>query len=203
MNLYPVLNFIDISSHRGVLSILLFYIILHYSSHYTFASVCGTMCGTSHVIISLPSYLSKILWLNYQSSLHYDWFSATMTCPTYILGASWRLWIQVILFMMIYLVSFFRMQIWIGAPLVVNSSWKNPSGEWHVGCKLVYELFTKDLTSRLKVLPNWNLFFLFPCVWWIFNLVTLRTLQSIPSENVSVMGRKRGRKCGMKRIRKQ
>ncbi|KNA22818.1 hypothetical protein SOVF_030530 [Spinacia oleracea] len=37
-----------------------------------------------------------------------------------------------------------------GAPLVVNSSWKNPSGEWHVGCKLVYELFTKDLTSRLK-----------------------------------------------------
>ncbi|KMT16382.1 hypothetical protein BVRB_3g055270 [Beta vulgaris subsp. vulgaris] len=37
-----------------------------------------------------------------------------------------------------------------GAQLVVNSSWKNPSGEWHVGCKLVYELFTKDLTSRLK-----------------------------------------------------
>ncbi|XP_057527935.1 tripeptidyl-peptidase 2 isoform X1 [Amaranthus tricolor] len=37
-----------------------------------------------------------------------------------------------------------------GAPLVVNHSWKNPSGEWHVGCKLVYELFTKDLTSRLK-----------------------------------------------------
>ncbi|XP_021765110.1 tripeptidyl-peptidase 2-like [Chenopodium quinoa] len=37
-----------------------------------------------------------------------------------------------------------------GAPLVVNSSWKNPSGEWHVGYKLVYELFTKDLTSRLK-----------------------------------------------------
>ncbi|KAL8148295.1 hypothetical protein AgCh_005606 [Apium graveolens] len=37
-----------------------------------------------------------------------------------------------------------------GASLVVNSSWKNPSGEWHVGYKLVYELFTDTLTSRLK-----------------------------------------------------
>lgn len=37
-----------------------------------------------------------------------------------------------------------------GASLVVNSSWMNPSGEWHVGCKLVYELFTDDLTSRMK-----------------------------------------------------
>ncbi|KAK8511926.1 hypothetical protein V6N12_074615 [Hibiscus sabdariffa] len=37
-----------------------------------------------------------------------------------------------------------------GASLVVNSSWKNPSGEWHVGYKLVYELFTNALTSRLK-----------------------------------------------------
>ncbi|KAG6716915.1 hypothetical protein I3842_04G072100 [Carya illinoinensis] len=37
-----------------------------------------------------------------------------------------------------------------GTTLVVNPSWKNPSGEWHVGCKLVYELFTKTLTSRLK-----------------------------------------------------
>ncbi|RCV07666.1 hypothetical protein SETIT_1G263600v2 [Setaria italica] len=37
-----------------------------------------------------------------------------------------------------------------GARLVVNSSWKNPSQEWHVGCKLIYELFTYTLTSRLK-----------------------------------------------------
>ncbi|WZY85249.1 hypothetical protein YC2023_031633 [Brassica napus] len=37
-----------------------------------------------------------------------------------------------------------------GAPLVVNSSWKNPTGEWRVGCKLVYQLFTDDLTSRVK-----------------------------------------------------
>ncbi|XAR53659.1 Tripeptidyl-peptidase II [Bertholletia excelsa] len=37
-----------------------------------------------------------------------------------------------------------------GATLIVNSSWKNPSGEWHVGYKLVYELFTDTLTSRLK-----------------------------------------------------
>ncbi|KAK3008490.1 hypothetical protein RJ639_015101 [Escallonia herrerae] len=37
-----------------------------------------------------------------------------------------------------------------GASLVVNSSWNNPSGEWRVGYKLVYELFTNTLTSRLK-----------------------------------------------------
>ncbi|PSS33070.1 Tripeptidyl-peptidase, partial [Actinidia chinensis var. chinensis] len=37
-----------------------------------------------------------------------------------------------------------------GASLVVNASWKNPSGEWHVGYKLVYEFFTDTLTSRLK-----------------------------------------------------
>ncbi|CAN0902776.1 Tripeptidyl-peptidase 2 [Linum grandiflorum] len=37
-----------------------------------------------------------------------------------------------------------------GASLAVNPSWKNPSGEWHVGCKLVYELYTGTLTSRLK-----------------------------------------------------
>ncbi|KAL9662725.1 hypothetical protein QQ045_027559 [Rhodiola kirilowii] len=37
-----------------------------------------------------------------------------------------------------------------GADLFVNPLWKNPSGEWHVGCKLVYELFTDTLTSRLK-----------------------------------------------------
>jgi tripeptidyl-peptidase-2 len=37
-----------------------------------------------------------------------------------------------------------------GASLVVNSSWENPSGEWRVGYKLVYELFTGTLTSRLK-----------------------------------------------------
>lgn len=37
-----------------------------------------------------------------------------------------------------------------GASLVINSSWKNPTGEWHVGYKLVYELFTDTLTSRLK-----------------------------------------------------
>ncbi|XP_031094573.1 tripeptidyl-peptidase 2 isoform X2 [Ipomoea triloba] len=37
-----------------------------------------------------------------------------------------------------------------GASLIVNSAWNNPSGEWHVGCKLVFELFTDDLTSRVK-----------------------------------------------------
>ncbi|XP_068645593.1 tripeptidyl-peptidase 2 isoform X2 [Aristolochia californica] len=37
-----------------------------------------------------------------------------------------------------------------GASLLVNPKWENPSGEWHVGCKLVYELFTGDLTSRVK-----------------------------------------------------
>lgn len=38
-----------------------------------------------------------------------------------------------------------------GAKLLVNQSWKNPSQEWHVGYKLVYELFTDTLTSRIQV----------------------------------------------------
>ncbi|KAG4941702.1 hypothetical protein JHK87_045573 [Glycine soja] len=38
-----------------------------------------------------------------------------------------------------------------GASLVINTSWKNPSGEWRVGYKLVYELFTEGVISRLKV----------------------------------------------------
>ncbi|KAK4796287.1 hypothetical protein SAY86_028613 [Trapa natans] len=37
-----------------------------------------------------------------------------------------------------------------GASLSINPSWKNPSGEWHVGTKLVYELFTDTLSSRVK-----------------------------------------------------
>ncbi|KAK6936837.1 hypothetical protein RJ641_033867, partial [Dillenia turbinata] len=35
-----------------------------------------------------------------------------------------------------------------GASMPVNSSWKNPSGEWHVGCQLVYELFTNILNKK-------------------------------------------------------
>lgn len=45
----------------------------------------------------------------------------------------------------------FNAKFHTGASLVVDSSWKNPSGEWHVGYKLVYELFTDTLTSRVKV----------------------------------------------------
>ncbi|KAG0483009.1 hypothetical protein HPP92_011093 [Vanilla planifolia] len=37
-----------------------------------------------------------------------------------------------------------------GARLLINPSWKNPSQEWHIGCKLVYELFTETLTTRIK-----------------------------------------------------
>ena len=44
-----------------------------------------------------------------------------------------------------------------GARLLVNPSWKNPSQEWHVGCKLVYELFTDTLTSPVQVLFMFNI----------------------------------------------
>ncbi|CAA6655602.1 unnamed protein product [Spirodela intermedia] len=37
-----------------------------------------------------------------------------------------------------------------GARLQVNRSWENPSEEWHVGYKLVYELFTNTLASRIR-----------------------------------------------------
>lgn len=40
-----------------------------------------------------------------------------------------------------------------GARLQVNKSWKNPSGEWHVGCKFAFGLFTDTLVARIKVLP--------------------------------------------------
>jgi tripeptidyl-peptidase-2 len=38
-----------------------------------------------------------------------------------------------------------------GAKLQVNKGWKNPTGEWRVGSKLAFSLFTDTLTSRLKV----------------------------------------------------
>ncbi|MED6203791.1 tripeptidyl-peptidase II Tpp2 [Stylosanthes scabra] len=37
-----------------------------------------------------------------------------------------------------------------GASLIINTSWKNPSGEWHIGYKFVYELLKEELTSHLK-----------------------------------------------------
>ncbi|XP_047329580.1 tripeptidyl-peptidase 2 isoform X2 [Impatiens glandulifera] len=37
-----------------------------------------------------------------------------------------------------------------GASLVINPSWNNPSGDWHVGYKFVYEFFTNTLISRMK-----------------------------------------------------
>ncbi|CAI9260290.1 unnamed protein product [Lactuca saligna] len=37
-----------------------------------------------------------------------------------------------------------------GASLIINPSWSNPSGDWHVGYKLVYELLTDTLITRLK-----------------------------------------------------
>ncbi|XLT71668.1 hypothetical protein HN873_028094, partial [Arachis hypogaea] len=37
-----------------------------------------------------------------------------------------------------------------GASLIINTSWKNPSGEWHIGYKFIYDIFTEELTSRLK-----------------------------------------------------
>ncbi|KAG0562456.1 hypothetical protein M758_9G144800 [Ceratodon purpureus] len=38
-----------------------------------------------------------------------------------------------------------------GARLQVNKEWKNPTGEWRVGSKLAFSLFTDTLISRLKV----------------------------------------------------
>lgn len=58
----------------------------------------------------------------------------------------------------------FNAKFHTGASLHVNSSWKNPSGEWHVGYKLVYELFTGTLTSRLKVYIENMVYGLFICI---------------------------------------
>ncbi|KAL3696139.1 hypothetical protein R1sor_010215 [Riccia sorocarpa] len=37
-----------------------------------------------------------------------------------------------------------------GARLQINKSWKNPSGDWHVGCKFAFGLFTDTLVTRIK-----------------------------------------------------
>ena len=42
----------------------------------------------------------------------------------------------------------------VGARLQLNPAWKNPTGEWHSGYKLAYELFTETLVSRLKVVMS-------------------------------------------------
>lgn len=34
--------------------------------------------------------------------------------------------------------------------LRLNPAWKNPSGEWRVGIKRAYELFPKQLVTRVK-----------------------------------------------------
>ena len=47
-----------------------------------------------------------------------------------------------------------------GRLLTVPDDWENPSGEWHIGIKAVFELFPGSLRSRLQVC---TVFFIFPC----------------------------------------
>ena len=37
-----------------------------------------------------------------------------------------------------------------GRSLIIDPSWKNPSGEYRVGIKRAYELFPTELVARLK-----------------------------------------------------
>lgn len=37
-----------------------------------------------------------------------------------------------------------------GRSLIIDPSWKNPSGEYRVGVKRAYELFPTELVARLK-----------------------------------------------------
>lgn len=36
-----------------------------------------------------------------------------------------------------------------GRKLALSPDWDNPSGEWHVGCRRLFELFPKMLTVSL------------------------------------------------------
>lgn len=38
-----------------------------------------------------------------------------------------------------------------GRLLTIPNVWKNPSDEWHIGVKAVFELFPSNLRSRLQV----------------------------------------------------
>lgn len=37
-----------------------------------------------------------------------------------------------------------------GRKLYINSNWKNPTGQYRVGSKRVYELLPKEVTQRIK-----------------------------------------------------
>jgi tripeptidyl-peptidase-2 len=45
-----------------------------------------------------------------------------------------------------------------GRQLALNPNWVNPSGQWHVGCRRLFELFPKPLQVRilLTVLSAFN-----------------------------------------------
>lgn len=45
-----------------------------------------------------------------------------------------------------------------GRSLIIDPSWKNPSGEYRVGVKRAYELFPTELVARLKKVRTcaWN-----------------------------------------------
>jgi len=89
-------------------------------------------------------------------------------------------------------------KICTGASLVINTSWKNPSGDWHVGYKLVYELFTENLTSRLKVALNF--FLIHSCN---LDLIPMTNRSSFPISPKFFNGRKKERKNGMRKTRRK
>jgi len=91
-------------------------------------------------------------------------------------------------------------KICTGASLVINTSWKNPSGDWHVGYKLVYELFTENLTSRLKVELD-ILKYYYSCNLYLIPMA-YRFNFLISSPNL-IIGRKKERKNGMRKTRRK
>ena len=49
--------------------------------------------------------------------------------------------------------DFFSASVFPGARLQVNKEWANPSGQWRVGFKHVFDLFPGQLVKRVSVSP--------------------------------------------------
>ena len=39
-----------------------------------------------------------------------------------------------------------------GRTLIIPDDWVNPTGEWHVGIKAIFELFPNSVISRIEVI---------------------------------------------------
>jgi tripeptidyl-peptidase-2 len=60
-----------------------------------------------------------------------------------------------------------------GRQLTLSPGWVNPSGQWHVGCRRLFELFPKPLQVRM-LLTGWFVHIKLAALHWGERLFSLR-----------------------------